>query len=258
LVLTSQLYDNDELNRFTPTMEIPLCGHATLAAAHIIFEAFSRSQQRHDAADSIQFRNPFAGRFAATRTAESCITIAFPSAPPEPVTLSDQHWALLSKAFLIIDKSSVVYTGRNSADLILELSPSTFSSIPRIVDYEAVAKLGGRGVVGYCIAESSEGDKVEPSSRGFWLRGFFPNIGIIEDHVTGSALCALAPYYDHKFRTQNSSTASTPSLSMKATQRSTRGGFSQVQLVKGRDANSADVVLITAPCVTVKASTLFV
>jgi predicted PhzF superfamily epimerase YddE/YHI9 len=143
-------------------------------------------------------------------------------------------------------------------DLILEVSPSAFSSIPRIVDYEAVAKLGGRGVVVSCIPESAEGDKVETLSRGFWLRGFFPNIGINEDHACGSALCALTPYYDHKIRSQSGDRENAPSLSMNATQWSSRGGSSQVQLVKGRVAKTADVVLITAPCVTVKVSTLLV
>jgi hypothetical protein len=162
-----------------------------------------------------------------------------------------------------------LFLGRNKSDLILELTAEAFHNIPRIVNYIEVASLGGRGIVVCCLREESpylNKTSTAPSSKSagmdLYLRGFFPNIGLNEDFVTGSALCALAPYFYSKYDLHSRPHDCFDGL--KAYQNSLRGGSSLIRLIQdGHDYKDTAAVLtpkvsITADCVMVNISAILV
>lgn len=162
------------LRWFTPTSEVDLCGHATLAAAHALWTEWGED------AESIQFET-LSGELVATRT-ESMIWLDFPS---EPVELSDLPE--LSDAI----GADVLTMGINRMDLLAEVaSDEVVRSLGP--DLALVAELGNRldrrGLIVTARAEEGAG-------YDFISRFFAPGLGINEDPVTGSAHCALAPYW---------------------------------------------------------------
>ncbi|MET8829440.1 PhzF family phenazine biosynthesis protein [Streptomyces sp. NPDC004610] len=163
------------LRWFTPVTEVALCGHATLATAHVL-----HSTGVHEGPVRFATRG---GTLTATPRPDGSITLDFPTAPLTPVELPDGvAEALGAKPLAAVD------TGPDVGDLLLELADErTIHALAP--DHRALARYSARGVIATARAEDP--------SRGYDYvsRCFFPNVGIDEDPVTGSAHTALAPYW---------------------------------------------------------------
>jgi predicted PhzF superfamily epimerase YddE/YHI9 len=163
--------DAHHLRWFTPTTEVDLCGHATLATAHILWEIGILDQDTPARFDTRS------GRLTATR-ADDWIELDFPAAPAEevdlPVALADG-----------LD-SEPRWTGRNQWDYLVELDGE---GVVRGLapDFARLMALNTRGII---VTARSETKGID-----FVSRFFAPRAGIDEDPVTGSAHCALAPYW---------------------------------------------------------------
>ena len=166
--------DGFSLRWFTPKVEVSLCGHATLASAHVLWE---RGVVDRDAAISFE---TLSGTLTATRRAGQ-IELDFPLHRPE--------WAGIPEA--IVDALGVtpIYAGKSRLDylLVVESEAAVRDVKP---DFAALAVHAPRGVIVTSRARSAEYD--------FISRFFAPAAGIDEDPVTGSAHCCLAAYWSEQ------------------------------------------------------------
>jgi PhzF family phenazine biosynthesis protein len=163
-----------ELRWFTPAVEVELCGHATLAAAHVLWETEILA-----ADEPARFRTK-GGLLTATRSGDE-IELNFPATPPRETQTPD---GLLDA--LGIDTAHVAKT---QFDYLVEVDSE---SVVRTLapDVRRLGMLCVRGVIVTAKAEGTEFD--------FISRFFAPSAGVDEDPVTGSAHCALAPYWSEK------------------------------------------------------------
>lgn len=160
--------DHYELRWFTPSAEMRLCGHATLAAAHVIYDEIG------DKSDQLQFET-FSGRLAVARDGKRLV-MDFPARPPELIPAPGG----LSKAL----GAEPAETHMAGDDLLAVFERE--ADIPMInPDFRALSRLECRGVIVTAPGESAD----------FVSRFFAPAVGVPEDPVTGSAHCALAPYW---------------------------------------------------------------
>lgn len=161
-----------QIRWFTPTVEVDLCGHATLAAAHVIF-----NHQDHPT-DEIQFISPRSGKLSISRQSDF-ITMNFPSDTFKKVELSSE----LIACFDIKPKEAL----KGKTDFML-----VFDNESQIANIQAhlhlISKIDARGII-----VTAPGDKVD-----FVSRFFGPQSGIDEDPVTGSAHTTLTPYWAKK------------------------------------------------------------
>jgi PhzF family phenazine biosynthesis protein len=159
--------DHYQLRWFTPAVEVDLCGHATLASAHVIFEELEPGRS------SVTFATR-SGDLTVTRDGDRLV-MDFPSIPTTPCEAPE---ALI--AGLGCDPLEV----RQGMDyLVVVKDEATVRALrPRM---EILSELDSRGVI-----VTAPGDEVD-----FVSRFFAPAAGIPEDPVTGSAHCALAPYW---------------------------------------------------------------
>ena len=160
--------DDYAIRWFTPVVEVDLCGHATLASAHIMFEHLGYSR------DQIIFHSK-SGQLRVRRNQEK-ITLDFPADEPEKIP----DLELIDKALGI--KSSKVFKSRFDYMVVLE-SQSYIETLKP--DLTLINKLPGRGLI-----VTAKGDNVD-----FVSRCFFPQSGIDEDPVTGSAHVVMVPYW---------------------------------------------------------------
>lgn len=160
------------LRWFTPNKEVDLCGHATLASAHYLW------QDRHLAPDSDARFHTRSGWLIARRDAAGSITLDFPAIAPRDVTPPSDLAAVLGA------EPDEVLGG--DYDLLCVLPDG--GSVRRLApDLAAVERWPVRGVIVTAPGDSPGVD--------FVSRCFFPAFGVPEDQVTGSAHCALAPYW---------------------------------------------------------------
>ena len=159
-----------QLRWFTPAAEVDLCGHATLAAAHVVFSHLGYQQSR------VTFATR-SGNLIVHRTAEG-LMMDFPSTVPTavdtPQYIVDAIGIKPIEVLLGYDHIVVL----ESAQQVAELNP----------DMTLLKKLSSRGVV--VSAVGSDYDCVS--------RCFYPKLNVPEDPVTGSAHCQLAPYWCEK------------------------------------------------------------
>lgn len=162
------------LRWFTPTHEVDLCGHATLASAHVLFEYLGWPLDQ-----PLVFETR-SGRLHANKQGDH-IQIALPASEPEPIESSEAVEMLMealgARGLSVLGAQDylVVYA---SADEIRGLAP----------DYAKLAELDRRGVI---VTAAEDADK----SDDFCSRFFVPKLGVNEDPVTGSAHCQLIPYW---------------------------------------------------------------
>jgi PhzF family phenazine biosynthesis protein len=205
------------LRWFTPAAEVDLCGHATVASAHVLW------QDGH-LAPGVQARfQTRSGLLLADRRGE-WIELDFPSTPPVP---AEPPAGLL--AALGCPAGAVM---RNKFDYMLELE-SEAAVRALAPDFTALKKMEARGVIATARSSAPGFD--------FVSRFFAPAVGVDEDPVTGSAHCALCPYWSRILG----------KTEMTAFQASARGGVVRVRL-KG------DRVILSGQAVTVMASELAV
>jgi len=187
-----------DLRWFTPQVEVDLCGHATLAAAHVLWEI-------GESADVLQFRTR-SGVLTAQRTAGG-IALGLPADAATPVT--EGTAPLLAALGLAADRP--VYRGRD--DYLVEVADAAAVRAVR-PDFAALREIPTRGV----IVTASEGAAAEDAE--FVSRFFGPAVGIDEDPVTGSAHCLLGPFW----------AARLGRTTLRAVQLSARGGRLEVEV----------------------------
>jgi PhzF family phenazine biosynthesis protein len=162
--------DHYALRWFTPTIEVDLCGHATLASAFVIFTELDTSRE------SVAFETQ-SGRLMVRR-ADGQLALDFPSRAPEPHTAPDALLRGLGKPpreVLAARDYMVVY---DSEDEVRALQPNM----------DLLATLDRQGVIATAAGARSD----------FVSRYFAPAAGIPEDPVTGSSHCTLTPYWSRR------------------------------------------------------------
>ena len=209
------------LRWFTPAREVPLCGHATLASAYVLFEHAGFDGER------ITFHT-LSGALYAENTPDG-VRLDFPRNDPFEVDPPEE----VLEALGVSEPKEVQYSDTNQKLLVLLGDPAEVRSCSP--DFEALLAadnpLGWRGVI-----VTAKG----PSPYDFVSRFFAPLMGINEDPVTGSAHTVLAPYWADRLGKNV----------MEAYQSSERGGELHVELTGER-------VLITGKATTVVVGTLY-
>lgn len=164
------------LKWFTPTTEVDLCGHATLAAAKILFSQNYLSQSEKN---EITF-NTNSGKLTANLI-DNMIELDFPI---EREVALEEYDELIRA--LRIGYSSIKFVGKNQFDFLVEVeSEEKLGEIAP--DHNKLAELTERGVI---VTSASS-----LPSYDFVSRFFAPAVGVAEDPVTGSAHCNLGPYW---------------------------------------------------------------
>lgn len=212
-----------QLRWFTPVYEVDLCGHATVASAHVLWE-FNYVKDRQQ----IRFESR-SGELLVSSLGDE-VELDFPvtvaTAVEPPAGLFDSFRDSNGQV-------SFSYTGLNKFDYLLELSSE--SQLRDLqVDFARLADSKCRGVIVTAIADDQH-------DYDFVSRFFAPNAGVDEDPVTGSAHCSLAPYWANKLGRN----------SLVGYQASQRGGIVKVTL-------NDDRVLLRGQAVTVLKGELLV
>jgi predicted PhzF superfamily epimerase YddE/YHI9 len=204
------------LRWFTPCVEVDLCGHATLATAHVLFA------RGGSGASSVRFLTR-SGELSAARRRD-WIELDFPALPVREATAP----AGLQEALGAVP----VAVGESRFDCVVELESEEAVRGLR-PDFAALLALDARGVI-----VTSRGARYD-----FVSRCFFPKVGVDEDPVTGSAHCALAPYWAERLGRAE----------MTGYQASARGGVVRVRLagdrvfLGGRAVTVVEGNLVVAP-----------
>ena len=191
-----RLEDGFSLRWFTPAVEVELCGHATLASAHILWETRTLSR-RHEA----RFHT-LSGLLTATRGGDG-IEMNFPATPEDPAAVLPE----------LINSLGVEprYVGRSIFDYLVEVgSEDEVKNLKP--DFVLLREIPIRGVMVTSRASSQGFD--------FVSRFFAPRVGVDEDPVTGSAHCCLGPFWADKLGKDE----------MVAYQASARGGTLRVRV----------------------------
>jgi predicted PhzF superfamily epimerase YddE/YHI9 len=167
------------LRWFTPTVEVELCGHATLASAHVLF-----SEGLAEAGQPLRFDSA-SGPLSARAGAGGDIWLDFPATPAAPV---DPPGGLLEA----LGPGPVRWVGLGRLDYLVELADE--AAVRELApDLRWLERLGDRGVI--VTAASADGAGAGAGGYDFVSRYFAPGAGIAEDPVTGSAHCALGPFW---------------------------------------------------------------
>ncbi len=190
--------DRYELRWFTPAVEVDLCGHATLAAAFVLF----KFENHHE--NIIHFDSLRSGILTVTKDGP-LLKLNFPTDEINPVELTEE----LTGAFNI--KPAFAFKGKTDYMLVFE-NEAQIREI--IVNYSAISKLKARGVI-----ITAKGDNVD-----FVSRFFAPAAGVNEDPVTGSAHTSLTPYWSDRLGKTD----------LTAIQLSARKGFLQCRYLNDR------------------------
>ena len=161
------------LRWFTPVVEVELCGHATLAAAHALFHELGERGER------VTFDSR-SGPLPVTRRADGKLELDFPATP-----VAAEADAAVARAIAAALGGPPVWLGRSKFDRFAVLADAAAVRGVR-PDLAQVAAAGGRGLI-----VTAPGD----GTCDFVSRFFAPQSGVPEDPVTGSAYCALAPYW---------------------------------------------------------------
>lgn len=190
--------DGYGLRWFTPQVEVPLCGHATLASAHAIWSAGI-----HPQTESIRFTTQ-SGVLVCQRGNE-CIEMNFPTIPIQAVNPPPDLLAAMGV--------SATYVGKTQFDhlVVVEAAETVRSLSP---DFRRLKDIPTRGVI---VTSRSDDTRYD-----FVSRFFAPALGIDEDPVTGAAHCCLAPYWANMLG----------KTEMTAFQASARGGIVQVRILQ--------------------------
>jgi PhzF family phenazine biosynthesis protein len=192
--------DGYRLRWFTPAVEVDLCGHATLASAHVLWEDGHLPRGR-------QARFHTKSGLLTANARDGWIELDFPATPAAPATAP----AGLAEALHATPR----WVGRSKFDYLLEVDSE--DTVRRLQpEFATLAGVEARGIIVTSRASTPGYD--------FVSRFFAPRAGVDEDPVTGSAHCALAPFWSERLRKTD----------MTAYQASQRGGVVRVRLAGGR------------------------
>lgn len=199
-----------DLRWFTPAVEVDLCGHATLASAHVLWE------EGHLAPDQPARFHTRSGVLRADKK-DAWIEMDFPATPADPVArLEALETALGVKA---------KYTGRPRFDYLVEVE-SEEQVRDLKPDFLALRQLKVRGVI---VTSRASG-----SAYDFVSRFFAPGSGVDEDPVTGSAHCCLGPFWKERLGRDD----------LVGFQASARGGFVRTRCVGDRVRISGQAITV--------------
>ncbi len=200
-----------DLRWFTPAVEVDLCGHATLASAHVLWE------DGHLKADESAIFHTKSGVLSA-RKKDVWIEMDFPATPltPESGLREELEEAIGAKARTV---------GRTRFDCLAEVENET-AVRSLSLDLSKLARLKIRGLIVTSAASGPEYDYVS--------RFFAPSAGVYEDPVTGSAHCCLGPFWKERLGRDN----------LVGYQASARGGFVRTRC-------RGDRVLLSGQAVTI-------
>jgi len=190
LVKSAHGYD---LRWFTPTIEIDLCGHATLASAHVLWE-----HGRLQADEPARFHTRYG--LLTARKSGTWIEMDFPATPARPDAVLKPEMVELAL------ETKVRIIGRSRFDYLVEVENEEVLRSLR-PDFTRVGQLQARAVIVTSRASAAGYDYVS--------RFFAPASGVDEDPVTGSAHCCLAPFWRDRLGRDN----------LTGYQASARGGF---------------------------------
>ncbi len=168
-----------QLRWFTPEAEVQLCGHATLAAAHVLYE-----QGRVAANDAVLFETA-SGILTCIRHEDGDIEMDFPAIPVTPTVAPMELFAALGVP--------LAYVGATESNYLVEVENEDILRSIR-PDLRLLATLPKWGTIVTCRATVQDG----PPDHDFVSRFFAPAKGVGEDPVTGSAHCSLASYWSAK------------------------------------------------------------
>ncbi|MEU5400791.1 PhzF family phenazine biosynthesis protein [Streptomyces sp. NPDC005963] len=219
------------LRWFTPTTEVDMCGHATLATAHVLHSTGAISGTVRFAARC--------GVLSATAHDDGTITLDFPTSPLTPVPVPDGVAKALGARVL-----AGYDTAAHIGDLVVELADEdTVRGLTP--DIPALVGFAERGIIATAVAGRPNTGRAQEAEGDydFVSRCFFPRVGIDEDPVTGSAHTALAPLWSERLgRTE-----------LTGLQASARSGLVRTSLrgertlLTGRSFTVIDGELLTAP-----------
>ena len=199
LPATAFLYpqaDGFKLRWFTSTVELALCGHGTLASAHVLWE------MGHLPLDQVAHFETRSGPLQAERHGD-WIELDFPAEPEQPAAAPPN----LAEALGVTPR----YVGKNRLDYLVEVdSEATVRDLKP--DLNLLLTIPTRGVIVTSRADSATYDCVS--------RFFAPSVGINEDPVTGSAHCCLGPFWGARLHKKE----------LTAYQASPRGGIIRIRL----------------------------
>lgn len=202
--------DGYSLRWFTPETEVELCGHATLASAHVLWE-----RGRLGEGETARF-NTLSGALTASRRGR-LIELDFPS---ETETGAEAPPMLVESLGV-----NPVYIGRNRFDYLIEVESE--EAVRNLnPDFGLLGKAPARGVMVTSVSDKPEYD--------FVSRFFAPAAGIDEDPVTGSAHCCLGPYWERRLGRS----------AFTAYQASSRGGVVHVKVNGGRVMLAGEAVTV--------------
>jgi len=205
-----RLADGYSLRWFTPKVEVDLCGHATLGSAHVLWASGTVTEE------VLRFHTR-SGVLTCSRDG-LLIELDFPATPPTEAAVDPAVMSALGA-------SSSVYFGRSRFDVLVQL-PSVAELRSLQPDLRKLAATDARGVI---VTAESDDPKYD-----FISRFFAPRCGVDEDPVTGSAHCALTPYWAEKLG----------KTTLTAFQASERGGVLYLRL-------NGDRVILGGQAVTV-------
>jgi len=163
-----------QIRWFTPTVEVDLCGHATLAAAYVLFNHENFLEK------SINFFSPRSGELTVTKNGEF-LTLNFPKDEVDTIAITED----LIKCFNLVP--IYAFKGKSDYMLVFENENQIRNMVP---DLHQISQLDGRGII-----ITAKGEEVD-----FVSRFFAPQSGINEDPVTGSAHTTLTPYWAKELR----------------------------------------------------------
>lgn len=194
--------DEFRLRWFTPLAEVKLCGHATLASAHVLWSEGHLPEEQ-----PARFKT-LSGPLVAEKRGEQ-IQLDFPRRPIAPL----DHPPLAELAAALQVRPSAVWETDEDWVVLLENERFVQELQP---DFARVSQLAARGLIVTAMGGSTGFD--------FVSRFFVPKLGINEDPVTGSAHCSLAPFWADRLGKQH----------FRAWQASRRGGVLEVRLMGDR------------------------
>jgi PhzF family phenazine biosynthesis protein len=213
------------LRWFTPTVEVDLCGHATLASAHVLLNETGEASGG-PAGELLRFETR-SGTLTATRSGPA-ISMDFPATPAEPHDPPERLVAALTSGPHHV---SPVAAAGNGVDWLIELEDE--ETVQRLEpDFRSLSSVDARGVI-VTAAAGALTKRTHPEAD-FVSRFFGPAVGVDEDPVTGSAHCTLGPWWSARLGKSE----------LVGRQLSTRGGTVGVR-VRG------DRITLTGTAVTV-------
>ncbi len=166
--------DGYQLRWFTPQVEVELCGHATLASAHILWE------QGFLPVDSPARFHTQSGLLSAV-SQNGWIEMDFPAEPEKPTDFPEEVFNAFG--------AHAQYVGKNRFDYLVEFDSAEI--VRNVVpNFSLLKDISGRG---FMVTSRSDDEQYD-----FISRFFAPAAGVNEDPVTGSAHCCLGPYWTNK------------------------------------------------------------